>query len=46
MSGRHRAILGYAVASALAVGLGALGAGLLLGPQDAAAVRTAAVAAL
>ncbi len=45
MSGRHRAILGYAVASALAVGLGALGAGLLLGPQDAAAVRTAAVAA-
>jgi len=45
MSGRQRAVLGYAVASALAVGLGALGAGLLLGPREAAAVRAAAVAA-
>jgi len=45
MSARRRAIVGYAVVSALAVGLGILGAGLVLGPQDAAAVRTAAVVA-
>nr|PZN89612.1 MAG: hypothetical protein DIU52_12300 [bacterium] len=45
MSGRQRAILGYAVASGLAVGLGVLVAAVWLGPQDAAAVRTAAVAA-
>lgn len=45
MSGRERAILGYAVASGLTVGIGVLGASLLLAPRDAAAVRAAALAA-
>jgi len=45
MRGRQRAILGYAVASGVAVGVGVVGAGWLLGPQDAAAIRVAALAA-